>query len=235
MSSTVSHNQIGISDTGERILPVEEGGTSVVFSRHRFAYEYVQQFVENKTVVDVGCGTGYGCIILAEKAKMVYGIDYDKEVVTYCKQKYTAPNIKYIEMDANSLDLDRQFDIAVTFQVIEHMPNLNTFVEQLKQIVKPNGVIFISTPNVRQRHRDKETNPFHFNEMNYSQFQNLLSYYFLSFEIFGVAYADRNRMRSFVGKLPFYRWSKKLKRKSGLKKIVAHALSLTQFKIIRVC
>ncbi len=60
---------------------------------------------------------------------MVYGIDYDKEAVTYCKQKYAAPNIKYIEMDANSLDLDRQFDIAVTFRVIEHMPNLAKFVE----------------------------------------------------------------------------------------------------------
>lgn len=93
-------------------------------------------------------------------------------------------------------------------------------------------MIFISTPNVRQPHRDKETNPFHFNEMNYAHFQKLLNYNFSSFEILGVAYATRNRMRSFVGKLPFYRWGKKLKLKSGLKKIVAYALDLTRFKII---
>lgn len=227
------HNQTDITDTGERILPAQQGEISIVFSRHRFAYEYVQPFVQDKTVIDVGCGTGYGCKTLAEKAKLVCGIDYDEEAVSYCNKNYAAPNIQYIEMDANSLKLDTQFDIAVTFQVIEHMQNLDKFVEQLKQVVKPDGLIFISTPNVKQPQKEKEANPFHFNEMNYTQFQELISEKFSSFEILGVAYASRNRIRSFVGKLPFYKWGKKLKRKSGLKKIAVRALDLTSFKIIK--
>jgi len=213
-------------------LPAREGEISIVFSRHKYAYEYVQQFVENRTVIDVGCGTGYRCRIFAEKSRMVYGIDYDKEAVTYCEKNYVAPNIKYIRMDANSLDLDRQFDIAVAFQVIEHMQNLDKFIEQLKRVVKPNGIIFISTPNVRRPQEDKDANPFHFNEMKYTQFQRLISDNFSSYEILGVAYARRNKIRSFVAKLPFYRLGKKLKRKSGLKKIATRALDLTSFKII---
>lgn len=235
VSTVTSHNQNGISDTGERILPAREGEISIVFSRHRFAYEYVQQFVENKTIIDVGCGTGYGCKILAEKADLVFGIDHDKEAVNYCKSNYAAPNIQYFEMDANSFEFGRQFDIAVSFQVIEHMHNLDKFVEQLKRVVKRDGMVFISTPNVRQPQKDKEdkeANPFHFNEMNYTQFQKLISEKFSSFEILGVAYSSRNRIRNFVIKLPFYRWGKKLKRKSGLKKMAVRALDLTSFKII---
>jgi len=225
-------NQIEISDTGERILPTQKDEVSIVFSRHKFAYEYVQQFVENKTVIDVGCGTGYGCKIFAEKATIVYGIDHDKEAISYCKQKYPAPNITYIEMDINSTVLDRQFDIATAFQVIEHIQNLSKFIERLKQIVKPNGVIFISTPNVKQPQKGKVQNPFHFNEMNYVQFRKLISDNFSSFEILGVAYGTSNRIRHLLGKLPFYKWGKRLNRKSKFKKIAVHALDLTSFTII---
>ena len=232
MNSSAFHNKIDIVDTGERILPAREGEISLVFSRHRFAYEYAQQFVVNKTVVDVGCGTGYGCKILAEKARLVYGIDYDEEAVAYCKSNYAGQNIRYIKMDANFLDIDRQFDVAVTFQVIEHMQDLAKFVKHLKQAVKPNGIIFISTPNVKQPQKVKGANPFHFNEMNYTQFRKLISDNFSLFEILGVAYANRNKIRSLVGKLPFYRWGKILKRGSSLKKMVANALDLAVFTII---
>lgn len=224
--------QIEITDTGERILPTREGEISIVFSRHRYAYEYVQQFVTNKIVIDVGCGTGYGCEILAQKAKRVYGIDYDNEAINYCKKNFATPNIIFIKMDANSLDFAKKFDIAVTFQVIEHMSNLSNFVQQLKRVVKQNGMIFISTPNVKQPQKDKRANPFHLNEMNHTEFQKLMSDNFSSFEILGVAYARRNRIRSFVGKLPFYRWGKKLKRNSSLKRIATRALDLTSFRII---
>ncbi len=56
----MQENQPQLKDTGERIIPTEDGELSLVYSRHRFAYEYASTFVENKTVLDVGCGTGYG-------------------------------------------------------------------------------------------------------------------------------------------------------------------------------
>lgn len=224
---------VEIEDSGERILPARHGEISVVFSRHKFAYDYVQQFVGNKTVIDIGCGTGYGCKIFAEKAQFIYGIDYHEEAITYCKKHYPAPNIKYIQMDANAIQFGRQFDLAVSFQVIEHMPNLAIFISQLKQVVKPNGMIFITTPNVKRPNRGEEQNPFHFNEMNYTKFEKLMGDNFSSFEIFGVAYASPNKMRLVVAKLPFYKWGKRLKRKSGLKKIATRVLGLTNFKVIR--
>jgi len=221
-----------IADTGERILPAVDGEISVVFSRHKFAYEYVRQLVAGKSVIDVGCGAGYGCKILAETALSVCGVDYSAEAIAYCQRHFSGPSITYLQMDANALALGRQFDIAVTFQVIEHIPNPGDFIEKLKRVVKPSGTIFITTPNVKKPQGAKDANPFHCSEMDYTRFHQLISNKFSAFEILGVAYASQNRMRSFVGKLPFYKWGKRLARKSVLKKVATRALDLTSFKII---
>jgi 2-polyprenyl-3-methyl-5-hydroxy-6-metoxy-1,4-benzoquinol methylase len=221
-----------IRDTGERMLPTREDEISVVFSRHKFAYEYLRKFVEQKTVIDVGCGTGYGCAILAEKARLVCGVDYDEEAIAYCSHHYAAPNVKYIQQDVASIKLDRQFDVAVSLQVIEHMADLAGFVEQLKRVVKPGGTIVISTPNVKQSTEHKSDNPFHHNEMNYSRFTKLIGDHFTAFELLGVAYARSNRIRSLVGELPFYKWGRKLKRGSKLKKVATRVLDLTSFQVI---
>ncbi|MCG8607700.1 class I SAM-dependent methyltransferase [bacterium] len=214
------------------MLPTRDDEISVVFSRHKFAYEYLKKFVEQKTVIDVGCGTGYGCKILAEKARLVYGLDYDQEAIAYCCQHYLLSNVEYILQDATSIKLDRQFDVAVSLQVIEHMTDLANFLKQLKRVVKPGGTLFISTPNVKKSEERRSDNPFHHNEMNYSQFSKLLRDHFTAFEILGITYARHNRMRSMVGKLPFYKWGRKLKRSSKLKKVATRALDLTSFKVI---
>lgn len=221
-----------ISDTGERILPTADGEVSFVFSRHKFAYEYVQQFVAGKGVIDVGCGTGYGCKTLAETAQLVCGVDYSAEAIAYCQRHFAGPNITYLQMDAKALAFERQFDAAVTLQVIEHIPNPGDFIEQLKRVVHPGGTIFISTPNVRKPQKETDANPFHFSEMNYTRFHQLISDKFSAFEILAVSYATPNRIRSVVAKLPFYKWGRKLARKSLLKKVANRALDLTTFKII---
>ena len=221
-----------ISDRGERIIPASEGEISFVYSRHKFAYENVQQFVEKKSVIDVGCGTGYGCKILAEKAELVYGIDYDAEAIAYSRVHYSAPNINYFRMDAASLELDRQFDIAVSFQVIEHLEDQAGFLHVLKRIVKPSGSIYISTPNIIGPSFGKHKNPFHINEMSYLQFRELIAENFSSFEILGIDYASSNKLRSFLSNTPIYRWGGLLKRSSGLKRIAGRALDLNSFKII---
>lgn len=221
-----------IADTGERMLPTEDGEVSVVFSRHKFAYEHVRQFVTGKTVLDVGCGSGYGCKILAEEAKFVCGIDQSEEATSYCQQHFAADNIEFRQVDANALSFEQKFDVAVTFQVIEHMPDLNNFVSQLKHAVKPNGSIFITTPNVKEPEKNEGDNPFHCNEMNYAQFEKLMRNHFTNFRIQGVAFAEPNRLRSVLAKLPFYKLGRMLKRKSGLKKLATRALDLTSFRII---
>ncbi|MCX7726098.1 MAG: class I SAM-dependent methyltransferase [Chitinispirillaceae bacterium] len=223
-------NQEEIKDTGERIIPPSEGEVSIVFSRHKFAYEYVSSFVLNKKVIDIGCGCGYGSKILSEKAELVYGIDYDKDAINYCNSHYRASNLRYFNVDINEeINFNLFFDIAISFQVIEHMQDVDRFIQKIKSIVKKGGKVFITTPNTIVPDKN---NPFHVNEMDYKRFTDVISKNFSSFKIVGIGYAKKNWFRSIIEKTPIYYLGKKIKRKSNIKKIATRALNMTTFRII---
>lgn len=220
-------------DTGERMIPPAGNEVSFVFARHRFAYEFTAQYAKQRFVLDVGCGTGYGCKLLAETAAFVCGIDYDGEAVRYCRHHFAADNIAYAQMNAAALGFHRAFDLVVSFQVIEHVADAHNFVEQIKRVVKPDGKIIIGTLNVPREKQWEHSNPFHQNEMDSAQFSDLMHAHFSKLEIVGVVYAKRNTARRFLQRLPFYGWGRHLKRKSFVKKVADRALVLSKFQITR--
>ena len=220
-----------LSDTGERMIPTSDKEISFVFERHRFAYRYISRFIKNCSVVDVGCGTGYGCKILSVNARFVLGIDYDSGALNYCKKNFSSQNIYFTQMNAEFLGLKPIFDAAVSFQVIEHIANPCDFIEELKKTVKTNGRIFITTPNVPKVKQSKQRNPYHQNEFDYNQFTDLISRTFLSFDIVGIVYKSQNLGRSIIQKLPFYRWGVIFKRNSKVKKLANHLLNMTEFQV----
>jgi SAM-dependent methyltransferase len=223
--------QSTLADTGERIIPPSEEEVSFVFARHRFAYQYAAGFVKDCMVVDIGCGTGYGCRMLAEHARFVCGIDYEYHALSYSQRNFGAPNVHYVQMNAIRLGLRRGFDVAVCFQVIEHLSDVDGFLSQLKRIVKPDGRILISTPNVPKDRQARPTSPFHESEMDSDQFGDLIGRNFSDFDILGVVYERRNTLRTAIQKLPFYRWGLLLKRTSGIKKLANRVMDLTSFRV----
>jgi len=230
MPSTIGSQLI---DTGERMIPPAENEVSFVFARHRCAYEFASQYAGQRFVLDVGCGAGYGCKLLAETAAFVCGIDYDGEAVRYCRRHFAAGNIAYAQMNAAAMGFHHAFDLAVSFQVIEHVADAHNFVEQIKRVVKPQGKIIIGTLNVPREKQMERGNPFHQSEMDYAQFSALVRAHFSKFEIVGVVYANRNTARRFLQRLPFYGWGRRLKRTSFVKKAADRALDLSKFRITR--
>jgi 2-polyprenyl-3-methyl-5-hydroxy-6-metoxy-1,4-benzoquinol methylase len=233
MDNNTQQREIHLNDTGERIIPTKEGEVSVVFSRHQFAYRFALKFASGKDILDVGCGTGYGCSILAERANYVLGLDKDKNAIEYCNAHYSAPNINFRQTDASMLEREREFDVAVSFQVIEHMRNVDDFIDRIKNLVKQNGIIIITTPNVKISQNAETDNPFHLSDMNYEQFERLIDRKFKTYKIFGVAHASQNILRSIIGKFPFYREiGLLLKRNNPLKKVAVQAMNMTKFRVV---
>lgn len=220
----------GLVDTGERIIPTSEGELSFVFTQHQFVYAYASQFVRGRSVLDIGCGTGYGCKMLSQSARFVCGIDYDIEAITYCKEHFSGPNIVYLGMKALQIGLRRFFDVAVSFQVIEHVSDIHRFLEQAKYVVKSGGMIFLSTPNVHKP-RDGKTSPFHQVEFNESEFRSLLSQHFSSCRLYGIGYASESKFRKVVQRLPLYHFGRFLGRKSILKKLANEVMKLNQYRV----
>ena len=225
-------NKNGLSDTGERMLPPRENETSVVFARHQFAYEYARQFVKGKSVLDVGCGTGYGSDLLAREALSVVAIDRDPDAIAYCRDHYSRENISFRQGDAEDLPTNAAYDVCISFQMIEHLHDPAHFLRSLKKLTNPGGIVLLSTPNSKTGLGVKSDNPFHVSEMTFGQFSEAVAGSFTSAKVFGIDYAARSRIREMVLRSPLYSLGRMLGRKSKIKKVASGVLRMATFRLI---
>lgn len=88
---------------------------------HVYRYtEALKHFDFNDTVLDIGCGNGYGTSILNLKTDNVTGIDPDGEGIHYAKEDY--PTIDFFQ---KGFELEQKsFDFFVAFEVIEHLDDI---------------------------------------------------------------------------------------------------------------
>ena len=191
-----------IINTGERILLEKE--TPLMIARHFCAYRFAKDYVFNKDILDVGCGEGYGSYFLAGFVKKAVGIDYDKEIISYAKNKYQKDNLDFYAIDVKDLSsFSNKIDAICSFQVIEHIPDTKAFLEQIKNLLAEKGIFICSTPNRLDASPNGDTpfNRFHVKEYLINEFKELLGTYFSRIEMFGLKRGKR---------LNFYRRLKKI-------------------------
>ena len=222
-----------LADTGERMIPPGPGEVSFVWERHRFAYAFALDHVENRRVLDVGCGTGYGSDLLATRASRVLALDQDAAAISYCRDHYARDNLHYEVADANRLSHVNAFDVVLSFQVIEHVPDPHDFLRRLRQAAVPGGTVLVTTPNVREPEEGPSGNLFHVSEMNADQLRALAAAVFTDYDVWGVGYSRPNPVRKLVQRTPLYRLGRLLKRSSAVKRVADRALDLRRFQIIR--
>jgi SAM-dependent methyltransferase len=177
--------------TGERTLPGIPR-ENYWFRRHLVAYETAATLAEGKKVIDVGCGEGYGPALLARRARKVLGVDIAPEVVEHARRQYGAENLSFRLMDVNRLEVPPQsFDLAVSLQVVEHLPDVSGYFAEIARVLAPDGVALLSTPNrlTISPGSDKPRYPFHLREYTPEEFGDALGGYFQGVEIKGVFHA----------------------------------------------
>lgn len=100
----------------------------------------------SESVLDVGCGDGK---ITAEIAKLVphgrvLGIDRSADMIALATESIRHPNVAFAVLDAQSLDLDGEFDAVFSNSAIHWMPNPKAVVDGIARALKPAGRIFLS-------------------------------------------------------------------------------------------
>jgi 2-polyprenyl-3-methyl-5-hydroxy-6-metoxy-1,4-benzoquinol methylase len=144
---------------------------------HLHRYRFAKEFVKNKKVLDLACGEGYGCLILAEDADEVIGVDIKKDIVEHASSKYTRKNIKFLQGSITDIPIDgvKIFDIVVSFEAIEHITEQDKLMREVKRLIKDDGILIMSTPN-KYIISDvlKSKNPFHLKELYFEEFRTLL-------------------------------------------------------------
>jgi SAM-dependent methyltransferase len=160
--------------TGERTVPglAEE---NYWFRRHEVVYERLADRCAGRDVLEAGCGEGYGADLIAECARHVIGLDYDDSAVAHVRARY--PRVEMRQGNLASLPLpDGAVDVVVNFQVIEHLWDQAQFVIECLRVLRPGGLLLMSTPNriTFSPGRDTPINPFHTRELNAAELTELL-------------------------------------------------------------
>ncbi|MBJ7336247.1 class I SAM-dependent methyltransferase [Mycolicibacterium sp.] len=180
--------------TGERTVPglAEE---NYWFRRHEVVYQRLLDRCVGRDVLEAGSGEGYGADLIANVARRVIGLDYDDSAVAHVRARYPRVDMRQGNLAELPLE-DASVDVVVNFQVIEHLWDQAQFVDECARVLRPSGVLLMSTPNriTFSPGRDTPINPFHTRELNAAELTELLTGSGFTIEgVYGVFHGARLR------------------------------------------
>ena len=153
---------------------------------HLHRYAIAMELVKNKKVLDIACGEGYGSNLLARNATHVTGVDINNGVVKQAIKKYPKRNLEFLTGTVENIPAaDKQFEVVVSFETLEHIADHNKMIAEIKRVLQPGGLLIISTPD-KKNYSDKtgRTNPFHVKELYEEESKTLLHQYFKNVQVF---------------------------------------------------
>jgi len=154
---------------------------------HIVRYIFVSSHVHGKIILDIACGSGYGTsYLLGKGARSVIGGDASEKAIAQAIKYFKGENLAFVLLDATRMPIgDSAFEVIVSFETIEHIPDYEKFLSECHRVLCHDGIFICSTPNVIIPGTEKSINPYHVNEFNVQQIDEILHKYFSKVELFG--------------------------------------------------
>jgi len=156
---------------------------------HFLRYQFAGRFVDGGSVLDIGCGHGFGGLALKGVANRYVGIDIDTKAIEWAQRNIEtrAPWTQFhsIQSIHDALDWE-DCDLALAFELIEHLNRPQSLLTVLGRIVGEGGRGLLSTPNGANSHGDPDlyVSPYHVHEFSLRELLQLLQSCALTGKIF---------------------------------------------------
>jgi SAM-dependent methyltransferase len=169
--------------TGERL----HAGSELFrldLARHQVAYEFARTHMGAGWVLDLGCGSGYGTASLAQGSAPVAGLD---RVAPDTANRRARGHFVRADLDRALPFARGSFELVVSFQVIEHLEDPTRYIAGIAELLRPDGVALLTTPN---RITSDRVNPYHVREYLADELAERLQPRFGAVELRGVGATD---------------------------------------------
>lgn len=149
-----------LSDNGERVdlvyKPDLDFNSLDMYQKSHFRrYEFAaSRLVSGEVCGDFACGSGYGTVMLSQKASRAHGADRNARVIEAITNRYCSEykNVNFEVADLMNLNYESFFDTIVSFETIEHFTsdNIIPLLKIFNRALKQNGRLIFSTPYMQE-------------------------------------------------------------------------------------
>lgn len=163
------------ADTLERLVPAElapdDQTGRATLALHEERYRFARSHLRPGRVLDLACGVGYGCAILAERLDVhVLGVDVSEHAVAYARRHHASPRIAYRTSDAFAFADSEGFDSIVSLETLEHVDDPGRLVARFAALLRAGGRLIASVPTTPS----VDLNPHHRHDFDARSFRRLL-------------------------------------------------------------
>jgi len=125
-------------------------GTRYTFTRRIEVMMKQMPPLENKTILEVGCGTGIISLELAKTARNVVGIDIAETALDFGRclaESLGYTNVEFKKGDAKNLEFnDESFNVVVCSEVLEHLLDTEKAISEFHRVLNKEGTLILTTP-----------------------------------------------------------------------------------------
>ena len=114
-----------------------------------FNIKFSDKPLKNIKILDIGCGGGLLSEPMCRLGANVVGIDASKKNIEVAKfhAKKNKLKIDYKVASPETLKTKTKFDIILNMEIVEHVDDINFFINESSKLLKKNGMMFIATLN----------------------------------------------------------------------------------------
>ena len=105
--------------------------------------------LEKVKILDIGCGGGLLSEPMRRLGAEVVGIDASEKNINVAKlhAKKNNLNIKYLCTSPEKFKINDKFDVILNMEIVEHVEDVNFFLQSCSKLLKKNGIMFVATLN----------------------------------------------------------------------------------------